>query len=289
MRRKQLEAAGVRDRASPLVGEVLDDLVRLGDCVEVYVGHERYIAPAMLRWMAIGQGTGALLGAAPVPADVEELPTTNSRDLVRRIRVQNDDDLAALHMAGFAETSLDEWLQPLEYLRHAARRRRRILRSNEVSLSQLWELLEATLADEGLPLGDEAEVRAVTGEPGSYFGRLNAERCEGRWSNSIPDGVWCACRRGYGEAHWHPIIVSVNGGERRALDLFDMDEWRWALLGRARWSRSDERVEWIDGEVRLGFPAPDQFAAAMDLLGPRCAPWSWVVGPGALDPWRALK
>ena len=31
--REQLEAAGVRDRASPMVVEVLDDLVRLGECV----------------------------------------------------------------------------------------------------------------------------------------------------------------------------------------------------------------------------------------------------------------
>ena len=83
--------------------------------------------------------------------------------------------------------------------------------------------------------------------------------------------------------------MSVNGGERRALDLFDMDEWRWALLGRARRIGPDERIERIDGEVRLSFPAPSQFAAAMDILGPRRAPWSWAVGPGAPDPWKALR
>ena len=217
------------------------------------------------------------------------MPSVDGRDLIRRIRVQDDDDLAALHMAGVREISLDEWLQPLGYLRHAARREGRILRSDGVLLSQFWELLEATLVNEGLPLGDDAEVRVVTGEPGTFFGRLYAEHCEGRWSDSTSDGVWCACRRGYGDSHWHPIIMSVNGGERRALDLFDMDEWRWALLGRARRIGPDERIERIDGEVRLSFPAPSQFAAAMDILGPRRASWSWAVGPGAPDPWKALR
>ena len=287
--REQLEAAGLRDRASSLLNDILGDLVRLGECAEVRVGHERYIAPTLPRWMPTGEGAGVVLGAVAVPKAIHELPSTGDLDLVRRIRVQDDDDLAALDMAGVRETSLEEWLQPFGYLRHAARRKGGILRSDEVSLSKFWEVVEATLADEGLPLGGEAEVRAVTGVPGTFFGQFRAERCEGRWSDSAPDGVWCACRRGYGDAHWHPIILSVNGGERRALDLFDMDEWRWALLGRARRIGIDERVERLDGEFRLTFPPPDQFDAAMDLLGPRRAAWSWAVAPGAPDPWTVLE
>ena len=61
-------------------------------------------------------------------------------------------------MAGIRETTIGEWLRPLGYLDHAARREGRILRNDEITLPQFWELLEATLADEGLPLGDEAEV-----------------------------------------------------------------------------------------------------------------------------------
>ena len=286
--REQLEATGVRDRASVMVTEILNSLVRLGDCVEAHTGQERYIAPALPRWVPTGEGTGALLGAAPVPADIDELPSVNGRDLVRRIRVQGNDDLATLHMADIRETSIGEWLRPVEYLRHATRRKGRVLRNDEISLSQFWELLETTLADDGLPLGDEAEVRAVTGEPGTFFGRYHAEFCEGRWSDSAPNGVWCAYRRGYGAAHWHPILLSVNGDERRSMDLFDMDEWRWALLGRARRFGLDEQVERIDGEIRLKFPVPRQLAAAMDILGPRRAPWSWVIGSGAPDPWSEL-
>ena len=286
--RRQLDAASVLDRASPLLNEVLDGLVRLGEYAEVDIGHQRYIAPTMPRWMPTGPATGAMLGAAVVPEGVVELPGDGGRDLVRRIRVRDDDDLATLHIAGIRETSLEEWLRPLGYLRHAARRKGGGIRSDEVSLSQFWELLEATLTDEGLPLGDEAEVRAVTGEPVGFFGQFRTEQSEGRWSDSAPDGVWCAYRRGYSEAHWHPIIVAVNGGERRALDLFDTDEWRWALLARAHRIGADERVERLGSEIRLTFPAPEQFATAMDLLGPRRGPWSWAVGLAAPDPWKVL-
>lgn len=286
--RDHLEATGVRNRASAIVTEVLDSLVRLGDCVDADTGQERYVAPALPRWVPTGEGTGALLGAAPVPTDIHELPSANGRDLVRRVRVQNDDDLAALRLAGIRETSIGEWLRPLGYLGHAARRIGCMFRNDEFSLSQFWELLETTLADDGLPLGDEAEVRAVTGDPGTFFGRYHAEVCEGRWSDSAPNGVWCAYRRGYSAAHWHPILLSVNGDDRRGMDLFDMDEWRWALLGRARRFGLDEQVERIDGEIRLKFPVPRQLAAAMDILGPRRAPWSWVIGAGAPDPWSEL-
>jgi hypothetical protein len=233
---------------------------------------------------------GALLSVAPIPDGMAELlPGSVGHDLVRRIHVRNDDDLAALRMAGLHQISLEEWLQPHGYSRHAARRKGRVFRSDELLLSQFWELLVAALADDGLPLGNEAEVRALTGEPGAFFGRYDSERCEGRWSDVAPDGVWCAYRRGYGNSHWHPIIAAVDGDQRRALDLFDADEWRWALLTRARWSGFDERVERLDNQVRLSFPAPDQLVAAMDLLGPRRAPWSWAVGRGAPDPWSALK
>ena len=89
----------------------MDGLVRLGEYAEVDIGHQRYIAPTMPRWMPTGPATGAMLGAAVVPEGVVELPGDGGRDLVRRIRVRDDDDLATLHIAGIRETSLEEWLR----------------------------------------------------------------------------------------------------------------------------------------------------------------------------------
>jgi hypothetical protein len=142
---------------------------------------------------------------------------------------------------------------------------------------------------EGLPLSVDADLRAVTGELGSFFGRHDATYPEGRWTTVVPDGVWCAVRRGYGERHWHPMVVAVDGEERRALDLYDFDEWRWALLGRGKRLGADEVHRISSGNVQLTFPAPEQLRAAMDLVGSPTAPWGWDIEPSAPDVWALVR
>ena len=286
--REQLEAAGLRKEASPLVPDVLDRLIRLSECEEVRIGHERYITPTQPRWITIGHEIAALLSVGRIPDGVVELPSSGGQDVIRRIHVRNNDDLAALRIAGVRQTNIEEWLEPIGYSHHMARRTKRILRSDELSLLSFWDILVATLVNDGLPLGNEAEVRAVTGKPGAFFGRYDSERCEGRWTDAAADGIWCAYRRGYGQSHWHPVIVEVHGDQRRSLDLFNADEWRWALLARARWSGVDEQIVREVSQVRLSFRAPDQLSSAMDLLGPRNGPWSWTAYPGAPDLWTRV-
>ncbi len=288
--RSQLEAAGLLERASDLAGKVLGRMVRLGECAEVGIGHERYLAPATPRWIRTGKESAALLSVAPSPEGIIEFCSENGgADIVRRVRIRGEEDLAALRMAGVREIPFEEWLQPYGYLPHAMRRRGCPVRSDEFGLSRFWELLVAEVARHGLPMGGDGEVRVAAGQPGSYFGRHSAAACEGRWSNVAPDGVWCAYRRGYGAAHWIPTVVAVDGDQRRMLDLYDGDEWRWALLARGRSNGTDERLERTDGQVRVSFPAPYQLIAAMDILGPRRGTWLWEVSPAAPDPWMALR
>ena len=288
--RDQLDVAGLRDRASRLVPKVLERLVRLGECVYLWIGQERYIAPAPPRWVRTGEGSAALLSVRPVPGDiVEEGPNGSGNDVVRRIQVGSDDDLAALRMAAVRETSIEDWLRPHGYLEHAGRRAECLIRSDQLSLSEFWDSLLSAVESQGLPLGDDAKVRAIVGESGGYFGRYNSENCEGRWSEVIPDGAWCAYRRGYGAQHWQPIILAVCGGQRRAIDLFDADEWRWALVARGRHTGADEHVERGNGRITLSFPAPHQVVSALDILGPSRSAWSWEVDHAAPDLWSALR
>lgn len=288
--RVQLDAAGLRDRASHLLPIVLERLIRLRECEDLAIGHERYIAPAPPRWIRTGETSAALLGVGPAPKGiVERSPDREGRDIVRRINIRSDDDLAALRMADVREMSIIEWLTPHGYLQSRIRRSGRLSRSDELSLSRFWELLVAETAEKGLSLGGDADIRAVTGGPGGYFGRYDADNCEGRWSEVAPEGYWCAYRRGYGQRHWQPIILEVDGGQRRCMDLYDHDEWRWALLARSRSVGAEESIERIDRRVRVSFPAPDQLVAAMDILGPRRNAWSWEVSQKAPDPWAEFN
>jgi hypothetical protein len=285
--REQLKATGVDGGSS--VTRILERLLGLGECQEVFVGHERYLAPAEPRWMPTGDGKAVFLSASALPEGVSRYVTNSSQDITQRIQVPSDDDLARLQIAGVREVHIEEWLMPPHYLRHASRRIRRPTRSDAVALEDFWDILTTALADEGLPLSADAQVRTVTGAPGDYFGRHDAPSAEGRWTENAPDGLWCAFRRGYTERHWHPAIVSVDGQERRALDLFDLDEWRWALLARGRKLRSDEVVSASEEEVGLSFPAPTQIQAAMDLIGVRSGPWSWEWPKGAPDLWAFVR
>ncbi len=283
----QLRAAALDDVS--VVRTVIQRMVSLGECDEVRIGHEVYLAPAAPRWIHAGDRVAAYLATSRPPEGMSLLPCTDHCDIVQRIRVETDDDAALLQAAGAREESLSDWLAPLDYLRHAGRRMRRPARSDDVTLVRFWELLEAALVEEGLPLGADAEVRALAGTPGEFFGRHDAAEPEGRWTVSPPDGVWCAYRRGYGDSHWHPIILAVDGSDRRGLDLYDRDEWCWALLARARRSGAEEEVRSECGHVHVTFPAPAQLLAAMDIVGSPSAAWSWNVLPGAPDVWALLK
>lgn len=285
--RDQLRAGGVDDVGC--VPTVLGRLVTLGECAEVRVGNEVYIVPAEPRWLRVGRGVGAYLGASDLPKGVYRLPTASHSDIVQSICVAVDEDAVRLEMAGVREVSIGEWLSPFDYLRYASRRMRRPLKSDSFTLISFWEMLETTLAEEGLSLSADAELRAVTGNPGKYFGRHDATQLEGRWTAVLPDGVWCGFRRGYSDVHWHPTIISVDGQDRRSLDLYDQDEWRWALLARGKRFVSEEVVISEPGRVRLTFPPPKQLAAAMDLLGESTQSWVWDVAPDAPDVWGLIQ
>ena len=283
--RAELRAGGVEDVSG--VTRVLQRLVDLCECEDLYVGHEPYLAPATPRWISVGDGVSAYLGVSEPPEGLS-LVDSGHGDIVRRLQVDTDEDAATLELAGVQEMSLAEWLVPPSYLRHASRRMRKPARSDAVSLGGFWELLEKALTDEGLMLGADAEVRFLGGHPGEFFARRDSLQPEGRWTTDPGEGLWCAYRRGFADTHWHPCIIAVAGHGRRVFDLYDEDEWRWAVLARGRHVGAEEVVRTDGLRVQLTFPAPSQLRAAMDILGRPSGAWAWDVSPDGPDLWRLL-
>lgn len=280
--RNHLRAVGVEDVSS--VPRVLQRLVDLGECDEVYVGNESYLAPAAPRWILVSDGVATFLGVSQ-PPDELSLVDGNHREITRRVLVEKDEDAAVLQVAGVREVSLAEWLVPPGYFRHASRRMSQPVRSDAFSLGDFWDLLEETLMREGLMLGADAEVRFLGGRPGEFFGRHDTLQPEGRWTKDSGEGVWCAYRRGYGDSHWHPCIVAVYSDGMRVLDLYDKDEWRWALLARGKRRGAGEVGRSEGRRVQLTFPAPSQLRAGMDILGSPSNAWAWDVNPNGPDLW----
>ncbi len=284
--RDQLRAGDVDVDSVP---DVLEKLVDLGECAEVMIGNEFFIAPAEPRWVAVGGDRAALLGPLAVPEGVAQVKELPSSDVVVRINVDGEDAPATLGAGGWRQISIEEWLQPIGYLRHLARREMGAVRADQWTLAKFWERLVSEVSEEGLLLGPDAELRVVAGPPGGFFGRHTAPGLEGRWVERPSEGLWCAYRRGYGENHWIPTIVSVDGDQIRSLDLFDGDEWRWALLARSQAYGVEEVVQRDGGLERVTWPLPAQLRAAMDLIGVPAGPWRWRVAEDAPDVWSLLR
>lgn len=283
--RAELQSGGAEDVS--VVPRVLQRLVDIGECDELYVGTEPFLAPTAPRWISVGEGIASYLGVSDPPTRLS-LADCDHRDIVRRLRVDTDEEAATLELSGVQEISLSEWLVPPGYLRHASRRMRQPARSDAVSLGGFWELLEEAHTGEAMVLGGDSEVRVLEERPGDFFGRHNSLQPEGRWTTDPGEGLWCAYRRGYGDTHWHPCIIAVVDGNRRALDLYDADEWRWAVIARGRRIGSEEITRKEDGRIQLTFPAPSQMRAGMDILGTPSGAWAWDVSPGGPDLWQLL-
>lgn len=122
------------------------------------------------------------------------------------------------------------------------------------------------------------------------FGRYNQLNVSGRWKTVAPDGIWCAVRPGRNPNEWHPILIRVTGAEVQSLDLFDWDEWNWALLARGSALGAPERATWAAGTLSFEHPVPAQFQRALRLLGtPGGWAWTWDMSDGAsaaLSRWR---
>ena len=104
-----------------------------------------------------------------------------------------------------------------------------------------------------------------------------------------PEGLWCGYRRGHGEGRWLPALISIDEGHRRALDLFDEDEWRWALLARSRAIGTPEVAHRIGEDYQVTWPLPAQLKAAMNIIGVPTGPWRWRVAEDAPDPLDSIK
>ena len=284
--RDELRAADV---AVDSVPQVLERLISFGECVEVSIEHDQFIVGAEPRWIAIGGGRAVLLGPLALPTGVIPVDSLLADDIAIRVELGSEDMAAALDAAGARQVSLEEWLHPTDFLRNIARREWSAVRSDQWDLPKYWDQLVSTLCNEGHLLGPDAQVRALVGAPGDFFGRYSAETVEGRWRENPPDGIWCAYRRAHGDNRWLPTMVSVEGEVNRALDLFDSDEWRWALLARSKALGITEVVTQAHGEQRVTWPLPAQLRAAMDIIGIPAGPWRWQISEDGPDLWSLLS
>jgi hypothetical protein len=259
---RQLRAAGFEENSvRARVSEVVDALIEVGDLTQVRLSGNQSLVLSRPQWISIAPDDYAFLGQD----DPEMSAKCSAGGYVRRVATP------AEHTA---PVTLAEFMGPPGFRRHLARRTGG---TGDGALSEFWAILDASVRHDGLPL-DAGQLRAVVEPPGTHegrFGRHNQPAVSGRWKTVVPDGTWCGVRPGRHANEWHPIVVGVTGSKILSLDLFDWDEWTWALLARAAAVGAPERSVWSNHTLSFEHPVPAQFLRAMRLLG---APgeWSWT-------------
>lgn len=267
---RQLLAAGFEEElVRTRVGEVVDTLIEVGDLTQVRLNGKASLVLSRPQWIAIAENDLAFLGQEDV-----ESPATRSTDgYVRRCAAPPVDVLP---------TDFAAFMGQPGYWRHLARRTGG---TGESTLSEFWATLSGSLRHDGQPL-DATQLRALIDPPGTHqgrFGRYNQPAVSGRWKTVAPDGTWCAARPGRNPNEWHPIVIRVTGGEVLSLDLFDWDEWNWALLARGVAVGAPERAIWAAGTLSFEHPVPVQFRRALRLVGtPGVWRWTWTMTEGAI-------
>ena len=277
---RQLIAAGfeesvVRER----VADVVDALIDIGDVTAVRLDGKACLVSSRRTYVRIDDGKHAILGGA---AD-SQFTASDHRRYARHDAIDLNDTVSL----GFSD-----WLGPAGFRSHLSRR---TAGQPEGTILEYWAVLSSVLRHDGSPL-DRTQLRAVVTSPSdqaTFFGRHNAPGVTGRWSVDVPDGIWCGVRPGRNPNEWHPVLALIEGTEAQALDLYDWDEWNWALLARGIAFGKPERSHWHKGVLSFEHPVPTQIVRALRLLGgPGERAWTWHVSEEAndcLDEWQRAE
>lgn len=255
------------------VRTVIDGLLEISDLTSVRLDGRTSIVQALPTRVAISGDEEVLLGRH---AGHEVVSAVFTGAIARHVSVSAEANRSGQHV------NFEEWLGSPAFLHHVERHTGA---ASDVPLAGFWVLLQASLDREGAPI-DRHRVRALVHPPGhgnGFYGHHAKPGPEGRWSAEIPAGTWCAVRPGRNASEWHPIIVSAEENGCRALDLYDWDEWTWALLARGAAVGQPERMSVTGALLQFEHPIPRQFIRALRLLGgagPR--PWSWEMSEAAL-------
>jgi hypothetical protein len=140
-------------------------------------------------------------------------------------------------------------------------------------------LAGAASSGERLDRAEPAALRVLS-KRGSYFGKAHIVAGDGRWTGLAGEGVFCASRR---KTHsWQNCVISATAQGVRAIDVTNLDRWRWAVVGQTKLA-GDPILDWHDGQLQCFTPPPFQLQRLLDLSGDNVGPWKWTVSQTAAD------
>ena len=260
------DAAGVWADAPPTVSAAFVD-----DSPNVPSLEGRFVAPTVPR--VVEFGARVLIAGSSEIAAFETFGAGKDPCSAARWMQISEAQQAAFEASRFEACTIDDWLGPSGILDHLERREAR-----GDGLEGLWPALNQAFEATAGAVEDPGGVSVLAGAAGGFMGRSSAR--DGRWrpGNDAPNGRWLGTARGYGE-RLKPVMLEVRDRIAvRMMELFDLDELRWALLSRGLNEGQREVVRKREGKLELTCPLPEE-ALRLRALCRFEGWWSWELPP----------
>ena len=274
-----LQTAGYSEEAWSAIRKVAEDMVLVGELIEIRCDHQRGYAAMPSRWVRLGANQAAILGV--VDTKKLNLAIKHPLQFVRRFDCNDIAMIQTLAEQKTLEEDYPSWIGRPDW------QTRGFCKSDECpeSLSVLWawQLNQLERFGDRFELA-ESSIVAVEPSPGNFFG--SCSKSDGRWRpvRDLPNGTYLAAQPGHTEMHWRPSFVSLSDGIGHSilLDSGDKETWEyfnWLLLARSVAEGYNELVLATEDsdQVQVTWPAPQQFRRLLCLIGEDIGKWRYHV------------
>jgi hypothetical protein len=173
---------------------------------------------------------------------------------------------------GFAQYGWRDWIDQSDLAGHAQRRSapdsEEAIQASKDPMCCLWRQILRDLESFGVHVTQDQDHSVLCGPPTSRYGSPLLR--SGRWKtpSQAPDGDWLGWQRS-NQGRPKPLAVKVTGGRiRKALTLYDVDEWLWAHQSRGIAVGEPEYIELDENndsppKLRSSCPLPTAFPRAV--------------------------
>jgi len=283
-----LEAAGFTADAGTHIRRVADEMVDIGELVDLRVDHQRGYAARPSRWVRIGATSAAVLGVSTT----HHLRLGPKHDLqyIRRFNPQNADVVALLADQGVLEETFDAWYGHPSWCNWMT------ADPMPQTLANLWSWQVSEVENRGAEFApDDTAIQAVAPTPGNFF-QWPPKAASGRWTSpaNLPGGVYLGAQPGHHERHWIPLMILLANGIGRSLILesgpdhdshWDLFHWLLVARGTEYPQREQIHVDYENSSIKASVPLPSQIQRCLKLCGESLGKWAFHVSDvaGTID------
>jgi len=268
-------AASFDGDTTRIIQTVADRMVEVGELVDLKVENQRGYSAKPSRWIKLHESDAVLLGT--IAMETHNFSPFHPNQFLRRFH-PSDKIVTDLSRIGVIEQAFEDWLGQPGWKQF-------------VDPSQATDSLEGLLDwyinrldTEGSPLRLEStNIIAVNHRPGDFFGSERNPN-NSRWvlCDQLGEGIYVGAQPGQNENHWIPLIIRIQKGDSRTLELHccndavantDLRNWLLVALGARNQQKEVIVLDHEASELQCTIPIPLGIQKILCLIGEPTGEW----------------